>query len=104
MNREKDTAALREGELDTALRALVTKLDLIDKPVGDLLTFAMAHGYYYEGPNYEAELAAAKAALTVNTSTHGNDLEYNGLAASRDLEKRVLALEFEVSLLKGGKE
>lgn len=44
-------------------------------------------------------------ALTVNTSTPGNELEYNGLAATRmeELERRTLKLELAVSALMEGK-
>lgn len=49
--------------------------------------------------------SAARVALTVNTSTPGNDLEYNGLAATRmeELERRTLKLELAVSALMEGK-
>jgi len=48
----------------------------------------------WESLGHEIDLA-----LTVNTSTLGNDLEYNGLAATRDLERRVQKLEWYVSTL-----
>lgn len=50
-------------------------------------------------PTHWMPLPEAPKALTVNTSTPGNDLEYNGLAATRDLERRVQKLEWYVSTL-----
>lgn len=48
--------------------------------------------------DFDAELTKYLA-LTVNTSTPGNELEYNGLAATRDLERRIQKLEWYVSTL-----
>lgn len=54
--------------------------------------------------DFDAELTKYLA-LTVNTSTPGNELEYNGLAATRmeELERRTLKLELAVSALMEGK-
>lgn len=55
----------------------------------------------WESLGHEIDLA-----LTVNTSTHGNELEYNGLAATRmeELERRVLKLELMLSVQMEGKD
>jgi len=58
--------------------------------------FAYEHAIQGAQFDYEQRILSA---LTVNTSTPGNDLEYNGLAATRmeQLEKRVLKLELILS-------
>ena len=88
MNREKDIAATRDLDEMDILKAGWEAM--FDEPWDGTQAVMVGAGWD----------AMRKAALTVNTSTPGNELEYNGLAATRmeELERRVLKLELALSV------
>ncbi len=109
MNREKDIAAIAEWQdFETAPRDGTRFLALWTKG-------SRGHEYGVIWWDHSHEWVEASIdnhvgkfehwmplpALTVNTSTPGSDLEYNGLAATRmeELERRTLKLELAVSAL-----
>ena len=57
---KKDTRII---ELENALQALVSKLDLISTEIKKLTMLAWIHGNRYTGPTYEKELKHAKEVL-----------------------------------------
>jgi len=46
-----------------ALRSLVAKLKLIEKPVNNCIFISQMHGVPYSGPNWSAEMAEAEQVL-----------------------------------------
>jgi len=64
--RDMLTAAEVEcSRLRAALDGLVTKLTAMAKPLNSLAVLAYVHGMPYQGPNWDDEMNAARAALQV---------------------------------------
>lgn len=57
-------AVERVEKLEAAARTFVDKLDLVTPAINGAFTFGHIHGNVYDGPTYEHELAALRAALS----------------------------------------
>ncbi len=107
MNREKDTAATEEAwdHFDDRDISILQSFQRAFRQWEAERTIPVPEYLRDDLKRFNAWMPKIISALTVNTSTPGNDLEYNGLAATRmeELERRTLKLELAVSALMEGK-
>ena len=107
MNREKDTAATEEAwdHFNDRDISILQSFQRAFRQWEAERTIPVPEYLRDDLKRFNAWMPKIISALTVNTSTPGNDLEYNGLAATRmeELERRTLKLELAVSALMEGK-